>query len=783
MPFERVPYVYDNLKIPGGGYVTGFAFHPSVPEILYARTDIGGCYRYDFKNDSWISLVEHVTHIDRSETFPLAIALDPEDPATLYVASGLGRPTLGKFPNGYFSVSHDYGESFEVKEMPCHVHGNSFGRGTGTRMLVDPMNSDVIYFASQEAGLLRSPNRGDDWEIIDVKTEKHPVPETNLAFVWVAPNSKTIVVAADGTANSKDKNIERAHSLYVSYNAGASWEELGQPEPFDNDNTKLKGYVGHRYDYDGRYLYVTLNETGKWAYFPGYSCDCGSVINGRVIRFSVDSSFRLGEFEEITPVAPEYGIVEYSIPCGFGGICSTPQIPGLLLCATLCIEGGDTIFMSKDFGKSWEVKLHNLDIGRMHFNSSYMKPEYNGQRSLIHWLTDIKINPFNADQAFFNTGTGVFGTENLLQPAFSWCDHCKGIEETVHLNIYAPVKGDIIALDILGDLGGFVFTQTEEQCENSFADEKGDRYITSINADYPDNIPNVFAATPRGNWTGRTQGGVVYTEDAGKTLRHCVMPFGLSGHIDGLLKSISMPNVNSGWVAMSPDSKRLIWSVADRDVLPWDAVVYSTDKGYTWNLSKVHPAPGKPVPKYFKAFYDRIDNYFAYGFGENSRLYISSDGGANFYEKEAPAGFPVRDMSAIDAKLEVEIRGIAGEFGTFLMAMSQDGLWKVRYNRVLDAFIAERITPEGDEVYCVGLGIAPGESDYITGKKAVYICGMLDGTFGFFRSYDSCKTWQQINNEKQNFGEIKSVDGDKRVPGRYFIATGTRGLKFGVPEN
>src|SRR5690554_3758397 len=93
----------------------------------------------------------------------------------------------------------------------------------------------------------------------------------------------------------------------------------------------------------------------------------------------------------------------------------------------------------------------------------YMKPQYNGNESLIHWLSDIKIDPFDPNRAVFNTGTGVFMTENLqdgklLGKKVVWSPSCKGIEETVHLNIYSPPGGEVKLIDIIGDLGGFAFT-------------------------------------------------------------------------------------------------------------------------------------------------------------------------------------------------------------------------------------------------------------------------------------------------------------------------------------
>ena len=47
---------------------------------------------------------------------------------------------------------------------------------------------------------------------------------------------------------------------------------------------------------------------------------------------------------------------------------------------------------------------------------------------------------------------------------------------------------------------------------------------------------------------------------------------------------------------------------------------------------------------------------------------------------------------------------------------------------------------------------------------------------------DDCRTITRINTNKQMFGRIHSIDGDKRVFGRFFLATGSSGLLYGEME-
>ena len=108
---KRIRYEYKNAPIPGGGYVTGFLFDKTRPDVLFCRTDIGGTYRFDAKTEQWKSLIDHVTPERPNETCPIAIALYEEQVGTFYTVCGVGRET------GTCAISRDYGENSIYKEI------------------------------------------------------------------------------------------------------------------------------------------------------------------------------------------------------------------------------------------------------------------------------------------------------------------------------------------------------------------------------------------------------------------------------------------------------------------------------------------------------------------------------------------------------------------------------------------------------------------------------------------------------------------------------------------
>lgn len=740
---KQIEYRYFNIPIGGGGYVTGIEFDRCDENLLYIRTDIGGLYRFDRNSGHWTSLIDFVNENDLSETYPAAVC---SENGTLYSVCGSDKN------DAKLCISYDCGKSFEYKKIPARVHGNFSGRGTGSRLTV---KNGVIYFASFYDGILKSTDGGENW------TSYMPNGEGCMTFIHVSEDGKRVAAACAGTVNMPSADM-RGHSLYVSYDGMETFEKLSQPENVHNDKAPLSGMVGHRISTDGSYFYITMNCSGKaaWNLPLSYSCDSGCIGNGVVLRYKIGENGRLGEYEDITPMSEHI--------CGYGGISAER---GVIAVSTM-YRCSERIYISDDCGESWRIVLDGLD--GVSFNIPYMKPENNENSSIIHWISDIKINPYNKNEAWFNTGTGVFRTENLCSAKPNFCDLCDGIEETVHLNVYSPHKGEVRLIDILGDLGGFVFTDIHNHAPNTFTDENNLKYITCINADFPDNKPELVAVTARGNWVGSTKGGLIISRNQGKSFDiRPDLPYGLSEKLDGLFARIEKPNVNAGWTAISADGKSVVWCVADRgNILPSDCVVYSNDMCRSYNISAFINISGKAYGGHIKVFSDRVNAHRFYAFGSGGEFFVSENSGAVF--RQCKCGLPAVDFGRIDGQNKTDIKPDMGKSGVFYITAS-GGLYKLLYDG--NECKTVKLSGENDRILRVGLGIKGG--GYLGADKMLYICGWINGVYGFYRSENDGGEWIRINNDNQMYGEINAIEGDSREEGKFYLATGSRGLICG----
>ena len=81
-------YTWKNARIDGGGFVPGIVFNRKEKNLAYARTDIGGAYRWQESTKTWAPLLDSVGWDDWGHTGVVSLASDSVDPDKVYAAVG-----------------------------------------------------------------------------------------------------------------------------------------------------------------------------------------------------------------------------------------------------------------------------------------------------------------------------------------------------------------------------------------------------------------------------------------------------------------------------------------------------------------------------------------------------------------------------------------------------------------------------------------------------------------------------------------------------------------------
>jgi photosystem II stability/assembly factor-like uncharacterized protein len=401
------PYAWQNVAIKGGVFVSGIIFSSAVPNLIFARTDVGGAYRYSIKSQRWFPLSDWVPQEASNLLGVESIALDPTRPERVYAAAG----TYLTAGDGEILRSDDFGETWSRHAIRVPMGGNSNGRSMGERLAVDPHEPERLYFGSRTDGLWQSDDAGDSWS---PNTALSARGDAGLGLSFVVPDGEagTYVGVASLTGPT----------LFRSRDRGESFAAVpGAPNGMMPHHAAIAP--------DGL-IYLAYNDG------PGPQ----DIKHGAVWRLDPSD-------DTWTDVSPR--------DAGFGGVSVDASRAGTLMVSTIGLWSPDQVYRSIDRGRHW------FEIGKQAtFDAAGAAWLYFGSSNLstTGWMGDLEIDPFNRSRVLYVTGQGIWWSDNVTDtdarlPA-DFVFRNEGLEETVALDLASPPSGPPL-LSALGDVAGF----------------------------------------------------------------------------------------------------------------------------------------------------------------------------------------------------------------------------------------------------------------------------------------------------------------------------------------
>lgn len=716
---ESVPYVWKSVAIEGGGFVTGLVYSPVKAGILYARTDVGGAYRYEPKSKTWTPLTDFLGKSMASFMGVESIAADPVNADRVYMAVGMYTKSWGD--PGAFLRSDDRGEHWHVTPMPLmKMGGNEDGRANGERLAVDPNQPKILYFGSRQAGLWKSEDEAATWTKVESFPIKDDPKALGIPFIVFDPKSgksgaPTPVIYA---------GVSRPDaSLYRSVDAGKTWELLRKgPTGFLPSRAAL--------DRDGK-LYISYG-VGPGPY---------AVPDGALYRFDP----KAGTFTDISPLKPSDGD-----KFGYGAVAVDASKPGTLIASTIdrWTKGGE-VFRSLDGGKTWKPLMAKAE-----YDAAGVAHVYHHRPTIDapQWVGDIKIDPFDSNNSMLITGGGVWATENLAAAdegkPVRWSFRNRNLEETVVHALTSPPEGAPLVSGVM-DICGFRHDDLEKSpSRGSFQNPS---CANGEAVDYAGQKPSLMVRVGSHPWDGtKLPRGAVSTDGAQTWKGFAAEPAGSEG---------------SGNVVITADGSALVWAARSAKV------AYSRDQGATWSTCAGLPDPAKTpdwAPVALRLAADRVNAKKVYAFDAlNGIAFTSEDGGKSF--NQGADDLPPRpDYDLVSASIQ-SVPGFENEVWVTSgkqLARSKDG------GRTFTQLSST------EESFAVGFGKAAEGRKY----PAVYLSGKVDGVYGFFRSDDEGEKFVRINDDAHQYGTSYLITGDPRHYGRAYIAPPGRGILYGEPK-
>ncbi|WP_354638206.1 RICIN domain-containing protein [Kitasatospora camelliae] len=514
-------YVWKNAQVAGGGYVTGLVFNQKEKGLLYARTDMGGAYRWDTAAEQWIPLTDWIGEKDWNLLGIDALATDPVDPERLYLSAG--TYTNEWAGNGAILRSTDRGRTFQRTNLPFKLGANEPGRGAGERLVISPSDNGTLLLGTRKNGLWRSTDHGATWsQVSSFPVEDGASSGAGISFVTYGPaGSNTVYVGVN----------DKSTSLYRSADGGSSWQAVaGQP----TGQMPQHGVV-----------------TGDGSLYLTYSNSIGPMdaTAGSVWKYTPTS----GGWRNISPSQGGYG---------FSGLAVDPQKPSTVMVTTLDRWWPeDEIYRTTDGGATWKALAAKSQ--RDASGAPYVGTHTG------HWMTALAIDPFDSGHVLYGTGNAIWRSKDANASdgggTSHWISGARGLEETSLADAIAPPGGATV-ITSMGDQGGFRHDSLTEVPAGRL---KNPLMSSSTDIDFAQSNPAVMVRVG----TGGAQDGA-YSTDGGSTWNGFTaepVPSANTGHVALAADGSTIIWAESGQAPYRSTDKGASWSKVSG--LGTDAVV------------------------------------------------------------------------------------------------------------------------------------------------------------------------------------------------------------------
>jgi xyloglucan-specific exo-beta-1,4-glucanase len=391
MAFGQNNWEYKSVNLQGMGYVTGLVIHPdivSAPNLVYAKTDVGGVFRWNNNQQKWIPLLDNIGVLSLLNRNVESIAIDPKNTNKIYAACSV-NVLFGDEDKGEVFVSNDQGKNWTATglgDFGVYMGGNDFYRGSsGERLMVDPNNSSVVFFASRKNGLWRKKGNGL-WKEVNIGIPINS-EAPGITFVLFDKNAPLI-----NNLSSKIYIGVYGVGVLSSSNAGKNWTLIG------GETNPLRAHLS-----SNNKLYVTYG--GKEDDYAG---------PGSVRRYSNST------WTNITP--------ENNFNKSYSGISTDVYNPENIVVTT----NQANMFKSTNGGTNWESISMNFD---------YFPEHYQWAIDFFRWGTSALVidpNDVSGNTVWSSNGFAVIKSENYFQPNATWKTVMKNLEEYCGIAVKTP---------------------------------------------------------------------------------------------------------------------------------------------------------------------------------------------------------------------------------------------------------------------------------------------------------------------------------------------------------